>query len=62
MRIDFSICGLKAKTANEYLERGADYTDPADGQRKFVLPTAGARLRSDVTPGMLNVSAGGTRM
>ncbi len=58
-RIDFSICGLKAKTANEYLEKGADYRDPADGQRKFVLPTAGARLRSDVTPGMMNVPAGG---
>lgn len=58
-RIDFSICGLKAKTANEYLEKGADYTDPADGQRKFVIPVSGARLRSDVTPGMLNVAAGG---
>ncbi len=58
-RIDFSICGLKAKTANEYLEKGADYTDPADGQRKFVIPVTGARLRSDVTPGMLNVAAGG---
>ncbi len=58
-RIDFSICGLKAKTANEYLEKGADYVDPADGQRKFVIPVSGARLRSDVTPGMLNVAAGG---
>ncbi len=57
--VHFSICGLKAKTANEYLEKGADYRDPADGQRKFVLPTAGARLRSDVTPGMMNVPAGG---
>ncbi len=55
----FSICGLRAKTANEYLEKGADYTDPADGQRKFVIPVAGARLRSDVTPGMMNVAAGG---
>ncbi|MBQ7022281.1 MAG: ParB-like nuclease domain-containing protein [Akkermansia sp.] len=55
----YSICGLKAKTANEYLEKGADYTDPADGQRKFVIPVSGARLRSDVTPGMLNVAAGG---
>ena len=58
-RIDFSICGLKAKTANEYLEKGADYTDPADGQRKFVIPVSGARLRSDVTPGMVNVAVGG---
>lgn len=55
----YSICGLGAKTANEYLEKGADYVDPADGQRKFVIPVAGARLRSDVTPGMLNVAAGG---
>ena len=55
----YSICGLKAKTANEYLEKGADYVDPADGQRKFVIPVNGARLRSDVTPGMLNVAAGG---
>ncbi len=55
----YSICGLRAKTANEYLEKGADYVDPADGQRKFVIPVRGARLRSDVTPGMLNVAAGG---
>lgn len=55
----YSICGLRAKTANEYLEKGADYVDPADGQRKFVIPVSGARLRSDVTPGMLNVAAGG---
>lgn len=55
----YSICGLKAKTAAEYLEKGADYVDPADGQRKFVIPVSGARLRSDVTPGMLNVAAGG---
>lgn len=55
----YSICGLRAKTANEYLEKGADYTDPADGQRKFVIPVIDARLRSDVTPGMLNVAAGG---
>lgn len=55
----YSICGLKAKTANEYLEKGADYTDPADGQRKFVIPVSGARLRSDVTPGLMNVAAGG---
>ena len=29
--VHFSICGLKAKTANEYLEKGADYVDPAGG-------------------------------
>ena len=55
----YSICGLKAKTANEYVDKKADYVDPADGQRKFVIPVSGARLRSDVTPGMLNVAAGG---
>ncbi len=55
----YSICGMSAKTANEFVEKGADYVDPADGQRKFVIPVAGARLRSDVTPGMMNVAAGG---
>ena len=55
----YSICGMSAKTANEFVEKGADYVDPADGQRKFVIPVAGARLRSDVTQGMMNVAAGG---
>lgn len=55
----YSICGLNAKTSHEYLEKGADYVDPADGKRKFVIPVSGARLRSDVTPGMVNVAAGG---
>ena len=57
--VHFSICGLKAKTAHEYVDKKADYVDPADGQRKFVIPVSGARLRSDVTPGMMNVAPGG---
>lgn len=55
----FSICGMRAKTAHEYVDKKADYVDPADGQRKFVIPVTGARLRSDVTPGMMNVAPGG---
>lgn len=55
----YSICGMRAKTAHEYVDKKADYVDPADGQRKFVVPVTGARLRSDVTPGMMNVAPGG---
>ena len=47
VRLEKSACcpppswkGMRARTANEYSEKGADYVDPA----------AGARLRSDVTP------------
>lgn len=58
-QVHFSICGMRAKTAHEYVDKKADYVDPADGQRKFVIPVTGARLRSDVTPGMMNVAPGG---
>ncbi len=57
--VHFSICGMRAKTAHEYVDKKADYVDPADGQRKYVIPVTGARLRSDVTPGMMNVAPGG---
>ncbi len=45
---DFSIAGMKARGASEYIGRGDDYIDKADGQRKFVIPNTagGARAKA----------------
>lgn len=57
--IDFSIAGMKARGASEYIGRGEDYIDKADGQRKFVIPNTEARLSTGFTMGQLNPPEGG---
>lgn len=57
--IDFSIAGMKARCASEYIGRGEDYIDKADGQRKFVIPNTEARLSTGFTMGQLNPPEGG---
>ncbi len=57
--IDFSIAGMKARGASEYIGRGDDYIDKADGQRKFVIPNTEARLSTGFTMGQLNTPLGG---
>ncbi len=56
---DFSIAGMKARGASEYIGRGEDYIDKADGQRKFVIPNTEARLSTGFTMGQLNPPLGG---
>lgn len=57
--LDFSIAGMKARCASEYIGRGEDYIDKADGQRKFVIPNTEARLSTGFTMGQLNPPEGG---
>ena len=57
--LDFSIAGMKARGASEYIGRGEDYIDKADGQRKFVIPNTEARLSTGFTMGQLNPPEGG---
>ena len=58
-RAHFSLGGERAATYGEMEAAGLAYYDPADGKRKFALPTAGVRLRGGFTPGELNVGKGG---
>ena len=58
-RVHFSLGGERAATYGEMEAAGLAYYDPADGRRKFALPTAGVRLRGGFTPGELNVGKGG---
>ena len=51
----FSLGGERAATYGEMEAAGLAYYDPADGKRKFALPTAGVRLKENFTPGELNV-------
>ena len=53
--IHFSLGGERAATYGEMEAAGLTYYDPADGKRKFALPTAGVRLKENFTPGELNV-------
>ncbi len=50
---------MKARGASEYIGRGEDYIDKADGQRKFVIPNTEARLSTGFTMGQLNTPLGG---
>ncbi len=54
-RAHFSLGGERAATYGEMEAAGLAYYDPADGKRKFALPTAGVRLKENFTPGELNV-------
>ncbi len=58
-RAHFSLGGERAATYGEMEAAGLAYYDPADGKRKFALPTAGVQLRGGFTPGELNVGRGG---
>lgn len=64
--LDFSVGGSKAFDFKEAKRRGLTYTDPADGQEKFIIPIRDAegellaRLKSDFTRGqLLGVPTGG---
>lgn len=65
---DYSVGGSKAFDFKEAKRRGLTYTDPADGQEKFIIPIRNAegellaRLKSDFTRGqLLGVPTGGHR-
>lgn len=58
-RVDFSLGGMRALTASHYIDKGLDFIDPADGQRKFLIDSSKARIETRGLGKLLGVKPGG---
>ena len=48
---NFSIAGMRAKTASQAMSAGRTFVDPSNGQTKFKLNTDGVRFNDGITIG-----------
>lgn len=56
---DFSLGGMRAANAAHYIDKGLDFIDPADGQRKFLIDSRKARIETRGLGKLLGIKPGG---